>query len=115
MSKQWEPGEFEARTQELLSQESEQPYQWWYCSFADDAHGGFLGAVILQAHGVVECAIRARSLNANPGGELMAIPIPPENEAILPEQRYRNRLLSLKEVKKCWPDAKPLREWEGSH
>src|SRR5271170_7606093 len=110
MAKQWKPGEFEARTQELLQLEKSEPYLWHWCSFADDSRGGFLGGLLVQAHGVVECGIRARSLNANPGGELMAWALPKEAEHLLPAMEYRNRLLSKEEVYKIFPDAKPLRE-----
>ena len=100
--------QFAKRTQELLRAERSEPYQWHYCSFAGEE--GFRGAVVLQAHGIIECAIRARSLGANPGGELLAVPI--EDESILPPEQFRNRLLSKEEVQSIWSDAKSIREFE---
>jgi hypothetical protein len=105
--KKWKPGEFEARTQELLRLEAKKPYLWYWCSFALPK-GGFLGVVILQAHGVVECSIRARALGSNPGGEVVAVPLSPHSEHLLPPPEYRNRLLSQEEVEKLWPDTKTI-------
>ena len=110
MTKKWKPGEFEKRTQEVLSEEKKCPYQWYYCSFATKKE--FLGALIIQAHGVIECSIRARSLGANPGGELMALPVPEPVNEFLPAEQYRNRLLSKEEVLKLWPDSRSLKEHE---
>ncbi len=99
--KQWK-----IRRDEVLAEEANEPLHWWYCSFADEV---FHGACIIEARGVVGCAIRAHELAISPGGQLVAIPIHRED---LPPDQWRNRLLTAEQVKALWPDAKSLGELE---
>jgi hypothetical protein len=110
MSRKLKPGskEWKARVAEVMREELAQPEQWHWVSFADEV---FRGAVVIQAHGVTDAATKCHALNINPGGQVMALPMPPEILAQVPES-YRNRLLTKAEVKELWPDAKSLREYE---
>ena len=99
--------EFEDRTKRLLIEEAKQPLKWFYCSFASDR---FLGAAIIEAHGILDCAIFTHALGINPGGEMAAFDLTPEQ---LPSEQYRNRLLSKDDILKFWPDAKSIKDWEA--
>ncbi len=99
--KQWK-----IRRDEVLAEEAKEPLLWWYCSFADET---FRGVCIIEARGVVGCAIRAHELAISPGGQMVAIPIDRED---LPPDQWRNRLLTAEQVKALWPDSKSLGEWE---
>lgn len=48
----------------------------WWLSFADDS--GNLGVAIVDGHTMLEAVTRARQLNCNPGGEVVAIPVDPD-------------------------------------
>ena len=102
------PEQFRSRTQELLLEEANEPLRWWYLSFADKK---FIGAVVIQARGIISARIGCARLGINPGGQLVAIPIP--DECTLPNPLDCNRLLSEDEVRSIWSDAKTLRESEG--
>lgn len=106
-TQQWT--DIEMRKQEMLAAEMEQPLRWMYLSFADDSRGGFLGAVIIKAHGIGDASVQTHNLKINPGGELLAFDI---TEAQLPAESYRYRLLSRKEIQEFWPDSKTIREFE---
>lgn len=84
---------------------------WWWLSFADsDKPKGsqFLGVVIVQGTSIESAAMEAHAVNANPGGQVLGVPIP---ESILDSIPVpdRNRLLTKDEAK--WLDktmkAKP--------
>jgi hypothetical protein len=96
------------RIVEALEAEYTEPLRWFYCSFAGEH---FNGAVIIQAHGVADCSLRAHRKKINPGGELAAWEVTQER---LPPEKYRNRLLTKAEILELWPDAKSIREHEES-
>jgi hypothetical protein len=113
VKKEWKEGEFENRIAEVLKQELAEPVMWHYVSFARSREeGGCQGVVLIQGHGMTDCLLKINALHANPGGDVMAIAIPPEAESNLPPEEFRNRLLSKAEIMKIWPDAKTLREHE---
>lgn len=68
---------------------------WFYCSFADDERGGFLGAVIVEASCIQSAANRARSLGINPGGGVLGKQLGTDE---VPPEGLRNRLLSHADV-----------------
>jgi hypothetical protein len=82
--------------QKIIAKEKKKPLGWFYLSFAGKS--GFLGGVIVEAHGVVTATRRASDLNINPGGEVMCCPIPEDKLHMVPED-LRNRLLSEREVR----------------
>jgi hypothetical protein len=54
---------------------------WWWLSFVDtDRPEGarFLGVAIVQAYGVTTAAMLTHDMGINPGGEVAAVPIPPD-------------------------------------
>jgi hypothetical protein len=113
VSKKWKVGEFENRVLEVLGKEQSEPVMWHYVSFAKSREeGGCQGVVLIQGRGITDCLLKINMMQANPGGEVMAIPIPSEAEHNLPPIEFRNRLLSKEEVYKLWPDAKTLEEHE---
>lgn len=84
------------REVELRGEELTQPAQLWYLSFAKDKEeGGFQGAVIVPAHGMVTALDRVNELGINPGGSVMAVPVPP-GVTIRPEST--DRLLNREEL-----------------
>jgi hypothetical protein len=93
---------------EVTREELQNPEVWHYVSFADEQ---FRGVVVIQAHGIGDAISKCHRLNINPGGEVIAIPIPDEILAQVPEAD-RNRLLSKADVLRIWPDAKSVRERE---
>ena len=66
--------ERQKRLAELLAEENAAPQQWYYCSFASDK--GFLGVCWVRAGGAISAAQIAQLHGCNPGGELMAVPLP---------------------------------------
>lgn len=97
---------WEARVEKILGKELTEPLRWHYLSFADEK---FNGAVILQCHGVTDGVMQTHALGINPGGQVMAVPMPDE---VLPAEQYRNRLLTKEDILEIWPDAKTIREHE---
>lgn len=81
---------------------------WWYLSFAD---GKFLGAVIIRGADLEHAIKEAWRLKLNPGGEVLGMPIL-EAGGLVPEEKYRLRLLTLADIKEFWPDAKSIKEFE---
>jgi hypothetical protein len=109
--KKWKKGEFRERIDTVLRGEMDSPMQWHYVSFADKV---FHGVVIIQAHGITDALTKCNILGINPGGQVMAVPMPDEIIAQVPEAD-RTRLLSKEDVKRMWPDAKSIREHEEEH
>lgn len=71
---------------------------WWYMSFTDDTRpkgSQFLGAALVLAV-TLEEAIRASwTLGCNPGGAVMAVPLP---VGARPDPAFCNRLLTREEA-----------------
>jgi hypothetical protein len=82
-----------ARVEELVRQELENPLGCYYLSFADDDAGGFLGAAIVEARGPTLAVMRSNSLGINPGGEILVVAVP---MPVLPE--LMDRLLNKAEI-----------------
>jgi hypothetical protein len=104
------PDEFMERVLELLAQERRDPMRWWYLSYATEE--GFLGAVYIEAHGPVEAAFFSNKRKISPGGEVFMAQVP---NGKLPEERFRNRLLTRDEVIAANPseDVKTIAEFEA--
>lgn len=85
--------EFTQRINKLLAEEAKEPLRWWYLSYAKEE--GFQGAIIIQAHGMVEACYLSKHRNISPGGEVWCHPIPDEH---LPAPEHRNRLLTKAEL-----------------
>ena len=62
------------RRTRLIAEESRRALGWFYLSFA--AEDGFLGAIIVWAHGILTAVERASDLGMNPGGDVLCCPIP---------------------------------------
>jgi len=99
--------EFKQKTLDILRDESAEPEDWWYLSFADDT---FREAVIVRAKGLLHAVTAANMLGINPGGEVVGAPMTGFTE--LPAEEFRNRLLTREDVLAIWPDAKSAREWD---
>lgn len=72
-----------------------QPLVWWWMSFVDnDRPEGdkFVGACIVQAHGVVTAAMQAHDKKCNPGGAVQAVPFPEHVD--LSDSGWINRVLT---------------------
>lgn len=94
----------------LREEQATEPLRWVYLSFADDARGGFQGAVVIEAHGVIDAVTLCNVRGINPGGEVLCIDIDPED---LPLSEFRNRLLSREDMEKAFGDCKTLGEFEA--
>lgn len=97
---------FVKRTVEVLAEESVQPEEWYYLSFAGEK---FNGGCIVRARGLLSAVSECNRLKINPHGEVVGAPIPDEH---LPAEKYRNRLLTKEDIQEFWPDAKSAREWD---
>jgi hypothetical protein len=97
--------QFKNRVEELLREELTREECWFYISFADET---FKGCVIIKAHGITDALMKTHALNINPGGQVLAVPIP--DTLTLPDESDRNRLLNREDVKRIWPDAKSIKE-----
>lgn len=89
--------EWHERVEKLLAEEAKQPLGWWYLSFAEP--GKFLGAAFIQARGMTLAIRRAHSLGINPGGEVAAWLIPPEEAHKIPRDQ-KHRLLAKEELER---------------
>lgn len=69
---------------------------WWlsFCDPSKPGGGQFLGVVIVEAYGPADAMDRSHEMGINPGGEIEACRVPPEDH---PES-VRNRLLSKDEL-----------------
>jgi hypothetical protein len=99
--------EFTKRTAEVLAQESLEPTQWFYLSFAGEE--GFRGACIVEANGILSAVLHCNILGINPGGEVMAIPVPEDQVKDIPEGAT-NVLLSKEKLYQIFDDMKTLEE-----
>lgn len=104
--------EWRKRKASLLATEMREPARLFWLSFADDDAGGFLGVVITEAHGPATAAGKCWGLGINPGGQMMAIEIPPDYSP-QPPIEYRDRLLSKEQIAEFCGDAKSLGELEA--
>ena len=104
--------EFEARLENLVSKELSDSHgimSWWYLSYADD--DGFRGGLYIRAYGPVSAATRAKIEGMSPGGQVRIVgPLPEDDpERPLPPQGYRERLLTLAELR----SFAPMVRWDG--
>ena len=99
---------FRRRVAEVTLEELGEPEVWHYVSFAAET---FNGAVVIKAHGIGDAVSKCHRLNINPGGQVLAVMMPDEIVAQVPET-HRNRLLSREDVQSIWADAKTIREHE---
>lgn len=80
---------------ELLNQDMSKESQWFWLSFRDVESNTNLGVAIVEGGGVMEASLNAKRFKCNPGGEVLAYPLDPDN---LPAEMYRYRLLSSEEL-----------------
>ena len=72
---------------------------WFYLSFAND--DAFLGACLVRGRSIEEAVREADRLKINPGGEALGGPVPVGG---LPDEKFRERLLSKTELGAVFPD-----------
>ena len=81
-----------------------EPLFWYYISFANEASGAFLGAVVVEGPNDVKAALHEAFPLMPKGGKLTTrIEIPKDK---LPAEQFRNRLLTRAEVETLWPGVK---------
>lgn len=74
---------------------------WFYLSFV--ARARFLGGCVVRGETMRDAVATATRLGIHPGGEeVLALALP---HALLVPEGYRNRLLTLHDVRRVWPDA----------
>lgn len=83
-------------TKEMLQHDMSVEPQWFWLSFRDVDTNTNLGVAIIEGGGIMEATLNARIAGCNPGGEVLAYPLDPDN---LPPEEMRNRLLSEEELK----------------
>lgn len=103
--------EFNARLTEAYGKEQAEPIKWFYLSFAKDR---FLGAVVIEAHGIVDVLSRCLILDINPGGAVVAAVMMPQSEIEKVPEADRSRLLSEADLRRIFPGAKSLAERKAS-
>lgn len=82
----------------------------WWLSFSDEQ--ACLGVAIVDGDDVVEATMRAHMLGINPGGQVLGIPVPPDDpDAVASVEQYgTDRLISVAELKAA--GEKSIREAE---
>ena len=83
------------RVVKAMSEEKARPTRFYYLSFSDEEKG-WLGACIIEAPGPATAMRASWKIGCNPGGEVLIIDTPP---GVAIQECYRNRLLTLAEVK----------------
>jgi hypothetical protein len=81
---------------------------WHWLSFADKRlpkGSQFMGVALIEASHFVAAVTKAHILGINPGGSVMGQEADPGHGP--PPERFRDRLLSLAEIKVC------AKEWLG--
>jgi len=93
--------EFDLRMLESLTEESEQPLQWFWMSFAQN--NKCVGIILTKQHGPMHATRATHRMKINPGGDIMFIPYDDriKNEAAreLVEQ-HANKLLTIEEAQR---------------
>jgi hypothetical protein len=103
-----EPGspEWIERINMMTAEELKQPKALFYMSFADN---GFLGAVVVEAHGPVTAMRKSHRLGINPGGQVLTIQVP--DHVTVPKEAM-NRLLTKEQVNQYLGLGETLGEFE---
>jgi hypothetical protein len=86
--------EAQLRVAQILAEEASQPEGWWWLSFADA--GEFRGVAIVRGRGIGTAVVESRRLQLNPGGRVVAVPLPGTAAAAL--DGYQTRLLTAEEA-----------------
>lgn len=86
--------------------EDQKPSGWFYLSFAEEE---FHGACIVEANDIVTAVKVAHALEINPGGQVRGHQIP---EDAIYDPKYRNRLLSKKDLQDMLPHEEIMTERE---
>jgi hypothetical protein len=94
----------------MEEERSTRPVGWFYLSYADE--DGFRGGVIVRAHGMATAAFEAGRRGISPAGSVMGLAIPEEH---VPALSYRNRLLTLEELREFWPDMERVSVLNNEH
>lgn len=100
---------WKARVAKILAEELERPKRWHYFSFAAEK---FYGGLIIECHGLTDGIMKAHRMGVNPGGEVIAVPVPAGQ---LPPAKYRNRLLSKSDILEFAGAVQTLAEWKAEH
>ncbi len=77
----------------------------FWLSFCDDKS---LGAAIVEGADLLEAIKTAHRLGINPGGQVLSVQIPPEQEE--GARRYRNRLMQRPEIERIFGPLVPRGE-----
>ncbi len=99
---------FERKMREEGLSRPVEPIQWFFVSFIDTESGKFAGAVFLPEEGQMQAykaAYRFLPDETYSGKGLHKGTVVPEDK--LPEPEYRERLLTLDEVRTIWPWVRP--------
>lgn len=91
---------------ELVAEPAPAAPAWWYLSFAEEK---FNGACIVLASDMIEAVRETHRSKINPGGQVIGHPIP---EDAIPEEKYRNRLLSKADLQEMLPHEEVMTERE---
>jgi hypothetical protein len=89
------------RARQLMEEERRTaPLGWWYLSYAGEQD--FNGGVLVMAHGFAGAAFESARRGLSPGGQVRGLPVPNDH---MPPAKYRNRLLTLVELREFWDMA----------
>jgi hypothetical protein len=80
--------------------------EWYFLTFTEaNEH---LGATIIEAYGMADAALTAAEKSIDPGrGRVVVTTV---HESQLPEEKFRNRLLTKAEVASFWPEEPQPKE-----
>lgn len=85
--------------QEILDKDLSRKEQWHWLSFvSNEGENRFLGVCVVLAGGIGEATEKAWAMGINPGGQVACFTL---SEGQVPDEQYRNRLLSSEELEEA--------------
>ena len=99
---------FERKAKEHGLDKSQPPLKWWFVTYVKKDSGAFFGACVLEGKSRFGAANEAFRTKVSPESNGAAtfddvVEVPDDK---LPAEGYRNRLLTLDEVRSFWPWVK---------
>lgn len=84
--------------EECMENDLDSDSRWLWLSFRNVQTNKNLGVAIVKAGGIIEATQQAHTMGFNPGGEVLAYVLDPDN---LPDEKYRYRLLQQEELREA--------------
>ena len=103
----WDFDDFERKAKERGLDRPVKPLAWFFITYVKKNGGAFTGPCLVEAENRIEAANIVFQTSISPESARASfedsVEVP---EAKLPAEQYRNRLLTLDEVREFWPWVK---------